>query len=40
MMKESDRVGLLDDMGSFIERDFGGRITRPVVVTLTTAVLS
>jgi SAM-dependent methyltransferase len=40
MMKENDRVGLLDDMESFIERDFGGRITRPLVVTLTTAVLS
>ena len=39
MMKESDRAGLLDDMESFIERDFGGLITRPLVVTLTTAVL-
>ena len=40
MMKESDRAGLLDDMESFIERDFGGRVTRPLVVTLATAVLS
>ena len=40
MMDEADRVGLLDDMESFIQRDFGGRITRPLVVTLTTGVLS
>lgn len=40
MMNESDRAGLLDDTESFIERDFGGRVTRPLVVTLTTAVLS
>ncbi len=40
MMKESDQARLLDDMGSLIERDFGGRVTRPLVVTLTTAVLS
>jgi SAM-dependent methyltransferase len=40
MMDEADRLGLLDDMESFIERDFGGRITRPLVVTLTTGVLS
>jgi SAM-dependent methyltransferase len=37
MMKESDRTGLLDDMDSFIERDFGGVVTRPLVCTLTTA---
>ncbi len=40
MMDEADRVGLLDDMESFIQRDFGGRITRPLVVTLTTGVFS
>ncbi len=40
MMDEHDRIGLLDDMASFIERDFGGRVTRPLVVTLTTALRS
>ena len=40
MMKESDRVGLLDDIESFIRNDFGGVVTRPLVVTLTTATLS
>ncbi len=39
MMEESDRAGLLDDMESFIRRDFGGVVTRPLVVTLTTATL-
>ena len=39
MMEESDRVGLLDDMESFIRNDFGGVVTRPLVVTLTTAEL-
>ena len=38
MMNEVDRVGLLDDMEAFIREAFGGRITRPLVVTLTTAV--
>jgi hypothetical protein len=38
MMDEADRLGLLNDMESFIQRDFGGRITRPLVVTLTTGV--
>lgn len=40
MMNEADRAGLLDEMESFIQADFGGRITRPLVVTLTTGVLS
>jgi SAM-dependent methyltransferase len=40
MMDESDRVGLLDDMESFIRNDFGNLITRPLVVTLTTATLT
>jgi SAM-dependent methyltransferase len=39
MMEESDRVGLLDDMESFIRNDFGDVVTRPLVVTLTTASL-
>jgi len=39
MMQESDRVGLLDDMETFIRNDFGGIVTRPLVVTLTTASL-
>ena len=39
MMDEADRVGLLDDIETFIEDDFGGRVTRPLVVTLTTATL-
>lgn len=38
MMDEAHRVGLLDDIESFIEGDFGGRITRPLVATLTTGV--
>ncbi len=40
MMDGSDRVGLLDDMESFIRKDFGDVITRPLVVTLTTATLT
>ncbi len=40
MMKDSDRVGLLDDMESFIRSDFAGVVTRPLVVTLTTATLN
>lgn len=39
MMDEADRSGLLDDMETFIEREFGGQVTRPLVVTLTTAVV-
>ena len=39
MMQESDRVGLLDDIETFIRNDFGGAVTRPLVVTLTTASL-
>ena len=39
MMEESDRVYLLDDMESFILSDFSGVVTRPLVVTLTTATL-
>jgi hypothetical protein len=40
MMQESDRSGLLDAIESFIRSDFGGVVTRPLVVTLTTAVLA
>lgn len=40
MMKESDRVGLLDDMESFIRHDFCGVVTRPLVITLTTATFT
>ncbi len=39
MMKQPDRVGLLDEMESFIRSDFGGVVTKPLVVTLTTATL-
>jgi len=39
MMDESSRLGLLDDMESFIRNEFAGVVTRPLVVTLTTASL-
>ncbi len=37
MMDASDRVGLVEDMESFINSRFDGRVTRPLVVALTTA---
>jgi ubiquinone/menaquinone biosynthesis C-methylase UbiE len=37
MMEPSARQGLLDDMEQFIDEHFDGWITRPLVVTLTTA---
>jgi hypothetical protein len=37
MMELQRRQGLLDDMVSFINHDFDGRVTRPLVVTLTLA---
>ena len=37
MMHSADRLGLLDDIESFISEHFDGQITRPLVVTLTTA---
>lgn len=40
MMEESARLGLLDDIEAFIRNDFAGIITRPLVITLTTAVLT
>lgn len=39
MMAAADRRGLLDDIEALIDDDFGGHVTRPLVVTLTTAVL-
>jgi hypothetical protein len=39
MMDESGRAGLLDEMESLVRNDFGGVVTRPLVVTLTTAAL-
>jgi SAM-dependent methyltransferase len=40
MMDPADRQGLLDEIQAFIQERFGGRITRPLVVTLTTATLA
>jgi SAM-dependent methyltransferase len=40
MMDERSRRDLLHDMEAFIQTEFGGHVTRPLVVTLTTAVLS
>jgi trans-aconitate methyltransferase len=40
MMDESKQLGLLDDMESFIQSEFDGYVTRPLVVTLTTAALT
>lgn len=37
MMEPQPRQGLLDDMVDFINEHFDGHITRPLVVTLTTA---
>lgn len=39
MMNEPDRAGLLDDIEALIRSDFGV-VTRPLVVTLTTATLT
>lgn len=39
MMDEPDRLGLLVDMEAFIGAEFDGHVTRPLVVTLTTALL-
>lgn len=38
MMEADDRLGLLDDIEAFVHREFDGFVTRPLVVTLTTAV--
>lgn len=40
MMEPGDRLGLLDDIESFVRDRFGGVVTRPLVVTLTTAMLA
>lgn len=40
MMPANDQLGLLDDIESFIEHHFEGHVTRPLVVTLTTARLN
>jgi SAM-dependent methyltransferase len=40
MMDDTDRQGLLDDVEAFINSDFDGAVTRPLVVTLTTARLA
>ena len=40
MMDKADRLGLLDEIENFIRSDFAGIITRPLVATLTTAVLT
>lgn len=39
MMSQVDRQGLLDELESLINVSFGGQIIRPLVATLTTAVL-
>jgi SAM-dependent methyltransferase len=40
MMTPPARRGLLDDMENFIRQQFDNQVTRPIVVTLTTAKLS
>jgi SAM-dependent methyltransferase len=40
MMEESQRRGLLDDIESFIKKEYASYVTRPLVATLTTAVSS
>ena len=40
MMEPDERFGLLDDIESFIRADYAGVVTRPLVVTLTTAELA
>jgi SAM-dependent methyltransferase len=37
MMTPAARQGLLDDMEDFVRHQFGNQVTRPIVVTLTTA---
>jgi SAM-dependent methyltransferase len=38
-MAEPHRLALLNDIEALVKRDFGGQVTRPLVVTLTTAAL-
>jgi SAM-dependent methyltransferase len=40
MMNEPDRSRLVEDMEQFIRKHFDGSVTRPLVVTLTTARLT
>ena len=40
MVEPEARRGLLDDMERFIDARFAGEVTRPLVVTLTTATLA
>jgi len=40
MMSPENRNGLLDDVEAFIHERFNGEVTRPLVVTLTTATLA
>jgi SAM-dependent methyltransferase len=40
MMERSAREGLLDDVERFVDEHFDGQVTRPLVVTLTTAMLA
>jgi SAM-dependent methyltransferase len=40
MMTPPARRGLLDDMENFVRQQFDNQVTRPIVVTLTTARLS
>jgi len=37
MMTPPARRGLLDDMENFVREQFDGQVTRPIVVTFTTA---
>jgi trans-aconitate methyltransferase len=40
LMPPPARQGLLDDMEDLVRQQFGGQVTRPLVVTLTTATVS
>ena len=40
MMEPSAREALLDDMERFVDEHFDGQVTRPIVVTLTTATVA
>jgi hypothetical protein len=40
LMDPADRAGLLDDMESFVNQHFDGHVTRPLVVTITTATVA
>lgn len=39
LMDEPARSALLDEIAALVDSDFGGRVTRPLVITLTTARL-